>query len=123
MPRISLLVITLFFLSGGIGHFVFLDFFVMAMPDYIGYHKELVMISGVFEILGAIGILLPQTRLWAGYGLMLLVVAVYPANINMALHPEKYADMSLWFLYGRLPFQFLFLWYIWWAITPERLQK
>jgi uncharacterized membrane protein len=120
MPRIPLLVIALFFIIGGIAHFVVADFFIMAMPDYLGYHKELVYISGVFEILGAIGILVPKTRLLAGYGLIALIVAVYPANINMALHPEKYKDISELFLYIRLPFQFLFVWFVWWAITPER---
>jgi uncharacterized membrane protein len=123
MPRIPLLIITLFFLSGGIAHFVFADFFVLSMPDYLSYHKELVIISGVFEILGAIGILLPQTRRFAAYGLILLVIAVYPANINMALYPEQYPDIPTWFLYVRLPFQFLFVWFIWWAIAPERLQN
>tara|TARA_R110001592_G_scaffold40042_2_gene131617 strand:- start:571 stop:969 length:399 start_codon:yes stop_codon:yes gene_type:complete len=123
MPRIPLLVIALFFMIGGIAHFVVADFFMMAMPDYLGYHKEIVIISGVFEILGAIGILVPQTRLLAGYCLIALIVAVYPANINMALHPEKYKDISEWFLYIRLPFQFLFIWFVWWAIAPERLQK
>lgn len=90
------------------------------MPDYLGYHRELVMISGVFELLSAMGILISQTRLWAGYGLMALVVAVYPANIHMAMHPELYPDISGLFLWIRLPFQFLFLWFIWWAIKPER---
>ena len=78
MPRIPLLVIALFFLTGGIAHFVIADFFIKAMPDYLGYHKELVLISGVLEILGAIGILIPQTRLLAGYGLIALIIAVYP---------------------------------------------
>jgi uncharacterized membrane protein len=123
MPRIPLLIISLFFLTGGIAHFVLLDFFVLSMPDYLGYHKELVIISGVFEILGAIGILVPSTRRFAAYGLILLVIAVYPANINMALHPEKYPDLPALFLYARLPFQFLFVWFIWWAIAPERLQR
>ncbi|NRB36874.1 MAG: DoxX family protein [Pseudomonadales bacterium] len=123
MPRLPLLVITLFFLIGGISHFVVADFFILAMPDYLAYHKELVIISGVFEILGAIGILIPQTRLLAGYGLIALIVAVYPANINMALHPEKFKELSELFLYIRLPFQFLFIWFVWWAIAPERLIK
>lgn len=122
MPRIPLLIITLFFLSGGIAHFIFVDFFVQAMPSYLSYHKELVLISGVFELLGAIGILVPQTRLLAAYGLIALIIAVYPANINMALHPEKYPDLSALFLYIRLPFQFLFIAFVWWAIKPERLQ-
>ncbi len=120
MPRTPLLVIALFFIAGGIAHFVVADFFIMAMPDYLGYHKELVIISGVFEILGAIGILVPQTRLLAGYGLLALIVAVYPANVNMALHPEKFKDIPELFLYIRLPFQILFIWFVWWAIAPER---
>lgn len=120
MIRIPILVIALFFLAGGIAHFVAIDFFIMAMPDYLGYHKELVIISGVLELMGAIGILVPRTRLLAGYGLIALIVAVYPANINMALHPERYEDISELFLYARLPFQFLFVWFVWWAIAPER---
>ena len=123
MPRIPLLVIALFFVIGGISHFVVSDFFIKSMPEYLGYHKELVLISGVFELLGAIGILIPQTRLVAGYGLIALLIAVYPANINMALHPENYPDISELFLYLRLPLQFLFLWFVWWAIAPERMQN
>ncbi|WP_101758148.1 DoxX family protein [Oceanicoccus sp. KOV_DT_Chl] len=123
MPRIPLLIIALFFLGGGVGHFIFVDFFVQSMPDYLGYHKELVLISGVFEILGGVGILIPKTRVVAAYGLLALIVAVYPANINMALHPERYQDISVLFLYIRLPLQFLMLWFVWWAIAPERLQN
>ncbi|MFT6247033.1 MAG: putative membrane protein [Cognaticolwellia sp.] len=122
MPRIPLLVIALFFLTGGIAHFVIADFFIKAMPDYLGYHKELVLISGVLEILGAIGILIPQTRLLVGYGVIALIIAIYPANIHMALHPEKYTNISTLLLYIRLPCQFLFVWFVWWAIAPERLK-
>jgi len=123
MFRVPLLIIALFFFVGGVAHFVVTDFFIMAMPDYLGYHKELVIISGVFEILGAIGILIPKTRLLAGYGLIVLIIAVYPANINMALHPENYSGLSELLLYIRLPFQFLFIWFVWWAIAPERLKN
>lgn len=123
MPRIPLLIIALFFLIGGIAHFFFTDFFVMAMPDYLGYHKELVLISGIFELLGAIGILIPKTRFLAGCGLIALIVAVYPANINMALHPERYPDIPAMFLYIRLPLQFLFVWFVWWAIHLGKRKK
>jgi len=123
MPRIPLLIIALLFIVGGIAHFVYVDLFVSSMPDYLSYHKELVIISGIFEILGGIGILVPITRRFAAYGLILLVIAVYPANINMALHPENYPDMSAILLYLRLPFQFLFVWFIWWAIKPQRVQN
>ena len=121
MPRAQLLIIALFFLAGGIAHFVYTDFFIQAMPEYLSHHEELVFISGVFEILGAVGILIPQTRLWAAYGLIALIIAVYPANINMALHPENYENLSELLLYIRLPFQFLFIWFVWWAINSNNI--
>lgn len=120
MPRIPLLVIAIFFMSGSIAHFVITDFFIMAMPDYLGYHKELVIISGIFEMLGAVGILIPKTRLLAGYCLIALIIAVYPANIDMALHPEKFPYIPVVALYARLPFQFLFVWFVWRTIKLER---
>lgn len=123
MPRIPLLFIALFFIIGGIAHFVAADFFILMMPDYLGYHKQLVSISGVFEVLGAIGILVPKTRLLAAYGLIALIIAVYPANINMAVHADHYKNISAFFLYIRLPVQLLFIWFVWWAVTPERLEK
>ena len=92
------------------------------MPDYLSYHREIVIISGVLELLGAIGILVVKSRLLAGYCLIILCVVVFPANINMALHPEKFTDIPVIFLYIRLPLQILMIWFIWWAIKPERLQ-
>lgn len=121
IPRPAILSISLFFLLGGIAHFTAADFFIRAMPEYLGYHWELVVISGCFELLGSAGLLLSRTRLWAGYGLMALCAAVFPANINMALHAEQYATLPAWALYLRLPLQFLMMGFIWWAIGPERL--
>jgi uncharacterized membrane protein len=123
MPRIPLLIISLFFFIGGLAHFAFTEFFVMAMPDYLGYHKELVLISGVFEIAGAIGILVPKTRFLAACGLIALSVAVYPANINMALYPEQYPALPKLLFYARLPLQFLLVGFVWWSIKAERLAR
>lgn len=120
MQYAPVLIIALFFLSGGIAHFVITDFFILAMPDYLGYHRELVIISGIFEISGAVGMLISKTRVFAGYGLIALVIMVFPANINMALNPERYNEISPIFLYMRLPLQFLILWFIWWTISPAR---
>ena len=121
MPRIPLLLISLYFLIGGVAHFVATEALVAAMPDYLSYHRELVYVSGVFELLGAIGILYPKSRLLAGYGLMALCVAVFTANIHMFLHPQQFSDVSPWFLMIRLPLQGVFIWFIWWAIAKERL--
>jgi uncharacterized membrane protein len=122
MPRIPLLVVALFFISGAIGHFAFGSFFARIMPAYLPWHLELVYISGLFELLGAIGILFQRTRLLAAYGLMALCVAVFPANLNMALHPELSPELPVEFLYGRLPFQPVFIWFIWRAVSEERKQ-
>ncbi len=116
VPSVSILVIAAFFFIGGVAHFVFTDVFVRIMPNYLGYQKELVLISGVFELLGAIGILFPSTRLLAGYGLIVLIIAVFPANINMAIHPQDYKSIPELLLWLRLPLQFFFVWFVWQSI-------
>ncbi len=100
---------------GGIAHFTNTDFFVAIMPPYIGYHREIVYISGVFEILGAIGILIPALRQWAGNALLLLVLCVSPANIHMWLHPELFPEVPQAFLSIRLVMQVALLALIWWC--------
>lgn len=121
--RIPLLIIASFFLVGGIAHFISAEFFVAIMPAYLPWHYELVIISGVFEILGALGLLIPKTRLIAAYGLMALCVAVFPANLNMALHPENFANVPVLALYLRLPLQAVIIWFIWWSVKIERTAK
>lgn len=116
LPSVSILVIAAFFFIGGVAHFVFTDVFVRIMPKYLGYQKELVLISGLFELLGAIGILFPSTRLLAGYGLIVLIIAVFPANINMAIHPQDYKSIPELLLWLRLPLQFFFVWFVWQSI-------
>ena len=64
-----------------------------------------VYISGLFEILGGLGLLVARTRVWAGWGLIALLVAVYPANIHMAMNPELFPDQTVTALYARLPFR------------------
>ncbi|WP_447928979.1 MULTISPECIES: DoxX family protein [unclassified Vreelandella] len=119
MPAIPIIIISLFFVLGGVAHFALTDFFVQAMPGYLGYHRELVLISGAFELMGSIGILLPRTRRLAGWGLIALMVAVFPANVQMALHPEQFPAIPLWLLYFRLPLQALFIGFVWWAIRRK----
>jgi len=118
--RLPLLVICFFFLTGGIAHFVLSDFFIKAMPSYLEYHRELVAISGVFEVVGAIGILIPKVRLISAYGLITLCIAVFPANLNMALHPEQFSSIPAVLLWLRLPLQVLLIWFIVWAIKPKK---
>jgi len=115
LKNLGLVIVFFWFMGGGIAHFTSTDFFVAIMPPYLGYHREIVYISGVFEILGALGLLVPALRQWAGNGLLLLVVCVSPANIHMWLNPELFPDVPPLFLSIRLVIQVVLLWLIWWC--------
>lgn len=114
----GLAIVFTWFFVGGVMHFVDPDFFVNIMPPWIGWHLEIVYISGVFEIIGALGILFAATRRWAGNGLILLTICVTPANVHMWLNPELFPDVSEAFLSIRLVIQVVLLWLIWWSTRP-----
>lgn len=106
------------FLITGILHFVKPQFFLKIMPDYIPYHLAMVYISGAAEILGGLGVIFDQTQVWAGWGLILLLIAVFPANINMTLESvQKSGYTSLFSLATiiRLPLQFVLIYWVYWA--------
>ncbi|MGH8493198.1 MAG: DoxX family protein [Moraxellaceae bacterium] len=109
----------IWFAFGGLGHFLAADFFIKIVPPYIPYPEAAVYISGIFELLGAIGLLLPQWRRRAGLGLFLLTLCVTPANVNMFLHPENFPLMPQPWLSGvlgfRLVLQAFLLFCIWWG--------
>lgn len=104
-----------FFVLGGIGHFVATDIYMKIMPPYLPYPRVLVLLSGVFEV--ALGLLLvvPLTTRVAAWSLIALLIAVFPANLYMFQHSEKFA-VSPTLLLLRLPLQGLLI--IWaWAYT------
>ena len=117
--RFALLGLSVFWVVAGVNHFVSPDFYVPMMPPYLPGHLELVYLSGVFEILGGILVLVPRIRAMADWGLVALLLAIFPANIHMALSPELFPDMSTGALYARLPFQAVFLAWAYWASRPE----
>ena len=119
--RIGLILLAVFFMAAGINHFVNSDIYVAIMPTYLPAHLELVYLSGLFEILGGMGVVLSPTRQWAGYGLIVFLIAVFPANLNMAMNPDKFVDIaSAWALYARLPLQLLLIWWTFWATSNDR---
>jgi uncharacterized membrane protein len=113
-------VVFLWFMLGGISHFTNAQSFFAIMPPYVPYPRAAVYVSGVFEILLAIGILFPATRERAGILLMVLTVAVTPANVHMWLHPELFPNVAPALLSGRLVLQVLLLWLIWWSTRLPR---
>lgn len=110
-----------FFIVAGINHFVHPSFYSRIVPPWLPAHALLVQISGVCEILGGAGVFVSKTRGIAGIGLIALLLAVFPANVQMALHPELYRDMgSAVVFYVRLPLQFVLLAWVWWTCLRSR---
>ncbi|MDO9409590.1 hypothetical protein [Patulibacter sp.] len=106
-----------FFLSAGIAHFAIPKPFQSMVPDYLPAHRELVQVSGVVEGVAGIATMVPRTRRWGRLLSIATLVAVFPANVNMALHPEKYpVPGGRAALIARLPLQGLL---IWWAAKAE----
>jgi uncharacterized membrane protein len=112
----------LWFLIGGIAHFAVTDTEMRIMPPYVPWPRAAVLVSGVFELLGAAGILFRPTRRAAGAGLFLLTVAVTPANIYMLQHPEAFS-LPYWTLVVRLPVQIGLLALVAWSTGAYRYLK
>jgi uncharacterized membrane protein len=102
-----------FFVVAGIGHFVAPQFYLAIMPPALPWPLALIYISGVAEILGGLGVLRPATRKLAGWGLIILLVAVFPANIYAAVHGV--GSIASWILWARLPFQIVFIAWVYWS--------
>jgi len=107
-----LLALSLFFINVGVDHFINPNFYLNIMPDYLPFHAEAVYLSGFFEILGGIVVLIPKLRALARWGLISLLIAVFPANIYMAMNPNVFPEFSLALLYFRLPLQFVFIFWV-----------
>ena len=115
--KLVLFGLSAFFIYFGVDHFINPDFYLSIMPPSFPLHEEAVYISGFFEIVGGIGVLIPRFRKIAGWGLVALLIAVYPANIYMAISPEAFPDIPIEMLYFRLALQFLFFY---WAYSVTR---
>jgi uncharacterized membrane protein len=97
------------FVVAGLNHFANPAFYIGIMPPYLPWHRELVAISGVAEIvLGALLLFRRSTGL-AAWGLIALLIAIFPANVHMAVHPELYPSISPVALWLRLPVQGLLI--------------
>lgn len=105
-------VLGLALMTMGVLHFVAVDAFVAVMPPYLPAHRELVWLSGVFELVLGAAAIVPRTRAMAGCGIALLLVAVFPANVHMAIEgiglPGADAPPR-WLLWARLPMQLVFI--------------
>ncbi|MEO8881428.1 MAG: DoxX family membrane protein [Gemmatimonadaceae bacterium] len=119
----SRLLLAMLFVFAGIMHFVAPEPYAAIVPKWLPNAPLLVVISGIAEILGGLAVLLSHTRRLAGWGLIALLIAVFPANIHMlqlghANHAPAYWMAALWI---RLPLQLLMIWWVWRAAArPAR---
>jgi uncharacterized membrane protein len=113
----------IFFIVAGIGHFVKPELYLKIMPPYFPAPALLVLISGVAEFAGGLGLLIRPFRRAAGWGLIVLLLAIFPANIYMLQHSERF-DFPVWTLWVRLPLQIVFIAWVWFvSIQRPRQQR
>lgn len=124
VKTVSLYLMGLFYILVGILHFIVPEGFMKIMPPYINqdWHRPLVFISGLVEIGLGVLVLVPRYRVLAAWGIILLLIAVFPANVYMAQAYEE-IGVSAAVAYGRLPVQALFLLWAWWYTRGDNNTK
>jgi uncharacterized membrane protein len=121
---VGLVVMGFFYIAAGINHFVNPKSYLAVMPPYVPWPLMMISISGVAEILGGIGVLVPdgfvfpRTRASAAWGIVALLIAVSPVHIHMCLHPEKFPVVPLWAIWLRLPLQLVLIAWAWYYTRP-----
>ena len=113
---ILIVISSIFYTIVGVKHFIEPDYFLSIIPPYLPFHIELVYISGFFEILFGLMILFPKYRYYGSIGLILLLIAIFPANIYLAQSKEAQEaigasqQIAIW----RLPIQGILIWIAYW---------
>jgi uncharacterized membrane protein len=101
------------FIAAGAVHFIRPAMYEQIVPPQFGHAPELVAISGIAEIAGGLGLMIPRTCRAAAWGLIALLVAVWPANIFMAIEANRFATVApAWVLWARVPLQIVLIWWV-----------
>ncbi len=112
--------LAVFFIAAGANHFFAPAIYLGMMPPWLPWPEAMNAISGGAEILGGIGLLVPRTRRAAGWGLIALLIAIFPANLHVALQGHMpgttFSATALWV---RLPFQALLIAWVWWVALRD----
>ena len=112
------------FIGAGVNHFVNPAFYLRIMPPYLPWPSALHLTAGFFEIVLGVMLLIPRYQILAAWGLIALLLAVFPANINMVInHDDKFPDFSIMVLWVRLPIQFVLIALAWWYTKVDKEEK
>lgn len=115
-----LYLMALLYISAGISHFVMPGYYLVIMPPYFPWHLKLVYFSGACEILFGILLIPIKTRRIASWFIIALLIAVFPANIQMTINYANEHNPDLWISIVRLPIQILLVWWAWIYTKPSR---
>ena len=119
MKALSRYLLGVLFVVAGLNHFVMTDFYVAIMPPYLPWPLALVYLSGVAEAGCGLLLLFRRSAKLAAWGIIALCVAVFPANLHMALHPELFPQFSELALWARLPLQLVIMAWAYWYTRGE----
>jgi uncharacterized membrane protein len=114
------ILMALLFIALGINHFYNPDIYLRIMPPYLPWPMFLQYLAGFFEFVLGVLLLFPKYTRLAAWGLIALLIAVYPANIHMAVNSHLYPDLPVWFHWVRLPLQFVLIAWAWWFTREEK---
>ena len=122
--KISIILLAVFFTVAGAYHFISPQTYLPLMPEYLPWHLGLIYVSGAAEMLGGIGIGFPKWRWLAGWGLIALLVAVFPANVHMLMAqvPLRGTSVPEWIYWLRLPLQAVLIGWVYWSCVRRRDQ-
>jgi len=118
--RVLLWPMAAIYIVSGINHFINADAYIAIMPGYLPWHSQLVLLSGMAELTLGIGVLVPATRVAAAWGIILLLIAIFPANLYVAINDLPYVGdepntAANWI---RLPFQLVLIAWAYWYTKP-----
>ncbi len=119
----ALWILAAFFVVAGLNHFLNPDPYLAMMPPYLPWPTGLIVVSGIAEIAGGLAILFAKVRRLAGWGLIALLVAVFPANVQVALHGWPGVQIPQWALWARLPLQGVLIAWVYWVCLAMRPQN
>ncbi|MEX2016198.1 MAG: MauE/DoxX family redox-associated membrane protein [Candidatus Hydrogenedentales bacterium] len=115
--------LAVFFIGSGINHFMRPEFYVSIMPDYLPLHRELVLLSGVTEIIAGILVAIPATARWGAWLIMAHLVVFMTVHIHMIVHADRYPEAPLAALYVRIVMQFVLIAWAWWYTRPAKVVR
>jgi len=111
---LTILVMSCFYMNVGVKHFVEPEWFLQIMPPNFPHHYQAVYWSGFFELLFGFLLINPKTRLIAGWGIIFVMITVFPANLYLAVTDGAAMNISKELAWGRLPFQYIFIGLAFW---------